>query len=117
MQKAPTLFADHQNRKGAGYWCPARRTRIAGLWWWSRPALIAHGEDVARLAVQSDRSGAVHRVEILFDFETRGTLLLNDGQSTVAVCAESFHRSGVECCAVGTAGKGQDRQDLPIPGT
>src|SRR6266436_1801033 len=72
---------------------------------------------MSSLAVERNRSRAIHGIQVLFDFESCRTLLLNNGKRAVAVSAESFHRLGVEDGAVGAAGKGKRRQDLSIFGT
>ena len=86
------LLADHQNRERTRYrWtlAPAasgrRRLRC-------RPTLLAHRQDVIRLTIERDCSGAVHRLKVLFDLETRRALLLDNGQRAVAMRAEGFHR-------------------------
>src|SRR5437867_7540585 len=70
------LLADHENRERTRYrWtlAPAasgrRRLRC-------RPTLLAHRQDVIRLTIERDCSGAVHRLKVLFDLETRGLFSL-----------------------------------------
>src|SRR5438093_13759265 len=111
------LFADHENRKRARYRGAACSAASARWRWRGRSALITHGEDAVRFAVERYRSGAVHRLEILFNLETRRGILLNNCQCTVAMCAERFHRRRVEHCAVGTAGERQSGEDLTVVGT
>ena len=52
---------------------------------------LAHRENVIGLSVERDRSCAVHRVEILFDLETRGALLL--GGETAQIVLHEVHVS------------------------
>src|SRR5690242_14016553 len=89
------LPPDHQDRERARDGRPSRRPatrrrRRRGS------ALVAHGEDVIRLAVERDRSRAVHRLEVLLDNETRRTLFLDDGERSVALRTECLHGRRVE---------------------
>src|SRR5262249_25834939 len=106
------LLADHKDRKSAWNRCAARSAASAGRRWRSRSALIAHCEDMVRFAVERDRPGAVHRLQILLDLERRRVLLLNDGQCTVAMRAVRFHRRRIEHCAIGASGERKDAEDL-----
>src|SRR5213594_1433995 len=108
------LLADHKDRKSAWYRSAAGSAASAGRRWRSRSALIAHCEDVVRFAVEGDRSGAVHRRQILLNLERRRVLLLNDGQCTVAMCAECFHRRRIEYCAIGASGERKDGENLAV---
>src|SRR5207244_12280358 len=63
-------------------------------------------------AVEGDRSGAVHRLQILLNLERRRVFLLNDGQGTVAMCAERFHRRRIEYCAIGASGERKAGENL-----
>src|SRR5450759_4901530 len=111
------LLANHKNRKRTRYrWALA--PAASGRWRRRcRPALNAHGQDVVRLAVERQRSGTHHRLEILLDLETRRALLLDDGHRAIAMRAEGFHRHRVEHRAVGAAGERQARDDLAVLGT
>ena len=64
------------------------------------------------LAVERDRSCTVHRLEILLDLETRGTVLLDDRQRAIAMSAESLHRGWVEHGAIRASRKRKTRDDL-----
>src|SRR5215472_13136582 len=112
----PLLLADHQNCKRSwdrsALWRPAAARRRGRR----RLALLTRRQDAVRLAAERDSSGAAHRLEILLDFETRRAFLLDDSQSAVAVRAEGFHRRGVECGAIGPAGKREARQNLAVRG-
>src|ERR1035438_2219280 len=85
------LLADHQNCKRTWYHralgpaAPSAFVRRRRRCRRRRPTLLAHREDVVRLAVERDCSGAIHRVEILLHLETRRALLLHDGQRAVAM--------------------------------
>ena len=87
-----SLLSNHKNRKRAWY----RRTSgwAASARWWGRcwSTLIAHREDVICFTVESDRTRAIHRLQILLDLETRWAVLFDDGQRTIALRAVSFHR-------------------------
>src|ERR1019366_5320005 len=83
--------ADRKNRKRARY---GRGPGPAASARWRRrcrPTLVTHGQDVVRLAIERHRPGAIHRLKILLDLETRRAVLLDDGQRAVAMCAEGFH--------------------------
>src|SRR6202035_1140876 len=66
----PLLLADHQNRKRTWHRCALRSAAPARGWRRRRSTLLAHRQDVIRLAVERDRSGAIHRLKILLDLET-----------------------------------------------
>src|SRR5712664_373306 len=110
------LLPDHQNRKRTRYRCALGTAASAWRWRRRRPALLAHRQHVVRLAVERDRSGEIHRLKILLDLETRRALLLDDGQRTVAMRAEGFHRRGVEHGAVRPAAEREAREDLAVLG-
>src|ERR1019366_8983605 len=75
-----SLLADHQKCKRTWPRCALGPATPARRWWRRRPTLLAHRQDVVSLAVERDRSGAIHRLKILLALETRRTLLLDDGQ-------------------------------------
>src|ERR1017187_10291586 len=111
-----SLLADHQNCKRTWHRCALGPATPARRWWRRRPTLLAHRQDVVSLAVERDRSGAIHRLKILLDLETRRTLLLDDGQRAVAVRAEGFLRRRVENGAVRPTGERQTYEDLAVLG-
>src|SRR5947199_9166871 len=100
-----TLLANHKNRKRARYGRGLGPAASAGWRRRRRSALLAHREEVVRLAVERDRPRSVHRLKVLLHLETRRALLLDDGQRAVAMRSEGFHRRRVEHCAVGPAGE------------
>ena len=51
---------------------------IASAARWRRPTLLAHGQDVARLAIERDGARPVHGLEVLLDNELGGALFLDD---------------------------------------
>src|SRR6516164_6957030 len=114
LENCLPLFADHQNCKRTWYGCALRSAAAARRWGRRRSTLLAHGQDVIGLAIEGDGSGAIHRLKILLDIETRWTLFLDDRQGAVAVRAEGFHRRGVEHGAIRTAGERQARDNLAV---
>ncbi len=106
---------DHQNRERTrDRGGPVHRPPSGGWRRWRRPSLLAHRQDVVRLAVERDRSGAIHRLQILLDLETRRALLLDDSQRAVAMRAEGFHRRRIEHRAIRPAGERQTRENLAV---
>src|SRR5579864_5943783 len=65
------LFADHQDCKRAGNRCPLWPSASPRRWRRRGPALLTHGEKMVRLAVERDRSSAVHRIKVLLRSEER----------------------------------------------
>src|SRR5207249_10259071 len=108
------LLADHKDRKRAGYRRASGSAASAGRGWRSGSALIAHCEDVVRFVIERDRPGTVHRLQILLNLERCRVLFLNDGQCTVAVCAECFHRRRIEYRAIGAPGERKGGEDLAV---
>src|SRR5262245_56800290 len=108
------LSPDHQNCERAWYCRAAGAAASARRRWRGRSTLIAHRENVVCLAVKRNRSGTVHRLQILLNLESCWTFLLNDGQRAIAVSAECFHRCGIEHRAVGATGERQSAEDLTI---
>jgi hypothetical protein len=110
----PQLLADHQDCKRTGnrrpLWPPAspRRWRRRG------PALLTHGEEMVRLAVERDRSSAVHRIKVLLHLETSRALLLNDSQGAVSMGTEGFHSRRVEHRAIRPARERQTSDNLAV---
>src|SRR5215475_6627216 len=97
-----------RNRRRA----PAASARLRVRW--SRPALLAHGQNVARLGVQRDCARPVHSLEILLDRELRRAFLLHHCQRPVSVSAECFHGRRVKHRAIRPAGQRQVRKNLAI---
>ncbi len=85
-------------------------------WRRRRAALLRHREEVACLAVERHRAGAIHGLQVLLHLETRRALLLDDGHRAIAMRAERLHRRGIEHRAVGTAGERQARENFAVLG-
>src|SRR5260221_12195962 len=64
-----TLLADHQNRKRSRYWGALRRAASAPRGCGRPATFLAHREEGGGFRIEHDRSGAVHPVKILLDFE------------------------------------------------
>ena len=115
---ANRLLADHQygERARNGGAATAAAGRGAGRRRRRRAALVRHRQKVVGLAIEGDRPGAVHRRQGLFDFESSGVLLRDDGKGAVPLRAERFHRGGIEYGAIRSAGERQAGENLPVAG-
>src|SRR5205085_11340642 len=79
LQWGRRLPSNHQNGERAGYCRCLAAAAAGGRRRWRRATLLAHRQDVVCLAVESDGSRTVHRVQVLLDLETRRAFLFNDG--------------------------------------
>src|SRR3954471_23120874 len=117
------LLAHHDDREGtrdrwAAPAAPAtcRRRALPGRRRRRWGNLRCHREEMARLAVERNRSRAVRWpcLQVLLYLKARRTVLFDDGHRTVALRAEGFHGRRVEGCAVGTPGERQPREDVAV---
>src|SRR5580700_8280415 len=110
-------FADHQDRERAWNRRRTLRATSAGGCRRGRSTLIAHREDVVRLAVERDCPSAIHRLQILFHLEAGRAILLDDGQRAVALSAKDLHGRWVEDLPIRTAGEWELSENLTVLGT
>src|SRR5450631_1733928 len=108
----PALLTDHENGKRIRQHGTARGTAATptlrrrspggrrGRRGWRRTVLGGHRQNVVRLAIERQRLGAHHGLQILLHHETGRIVLLDDGHGAVAVRAEDFHGGRIEHRAI-----------------
>ncbi len=71
---------------------------------------------MAGFAIERNRAGTVHGLQILLNLKAGRAFLFDDGHGAVALCAEDFHGGGVEHGSVRSASERKRGQDLAVFG-